>query len=174
MCTSSISDQKIPSQSKQTCSISLYMFIYTYGHRNIFSLCFIASMQNNPPNPSKLSCMIAVCHRQPVHVPEEYSKISYSKTSLASCKIFIYSRNVENSSSDCLKLIHSFHRYQATSAISSSVKGVSSIQNYNSKELNTLAKSWQEQQYFRVVTIVSTLLFILYTWIFVTFLLLGN
>ena len=32
-------------------------------------------MQNNPPNPSKLSCMIAVCHRQPVYVPEEYMKL---------------------------------------------------------------------------------------------------
>ena len=85
--------------------------------------------------------MISVCHIQPVHVPEESRKSSYSKPLLVSCKSFIYSRNVTNDSSDCMQLIHSLHMSWATYDTSYSVRVVSSTPTYNCEELNILAKS---------------------------------
>ena len=79
-----------------------------------------------------------------------------------------------NDSSGCIQWIYYLHGSWATSTISSSFKGVLSIPTYNCEELNILANYWQEWKPFRVGTIVSTLLFILYTWILVTFMLLGN
>ena len=112
-----------------------------YVHRSLLRPHFIASMLKNPPKLSKLLRMISVCHRQPVHDTEEYRKYHIQNLHLAQCKSYIYSWNVKNNSSDFLQFIHYFHRYWETYAISSSVKGVSSIKNSNCEELNILANS---------------------------------